>query len=86
MRVLERISKAFQNSYENAEMIGQTRTVLWQLEAEMKELPEHFSCLTREQFLIYVQSRLQKNIPNLPMDKRVECLEEAERLYRYLKH
>lgn len=90
MGVFDRITEVFQYSYESAEMIGQSRIVLAQLEAEIRELkqndPEKFASLSREQYLVYVQSRLQKSVPYLTNTRRLQNLQEAKEVYNSLKY
>lgn len=89
MGFFDHIAAAIKSSFEEAEMIGWTRSLIWQMEDELTLLrdtnPEKFATMTREQFVLFVQSMILDRGPRLTDERRLQCLKEAREIFGRVK-
>ncbi|MCW3489678.1 hypothetical protein [Dethiobacter alkaliphilus] len=89
MGLMDHVAAVFKSSSEDAEMIGETKSLIRHMEDELRFLsksdPQQFAALTREQYVIIVQSIILKKAPQLSNEKRMQCIAQARRLFDSIK-
>lgn len=78
MGLIDHVAAVFKSSSEDAEMIGETTSLIRHMEDELRFLskndPQQFAALTREQYVIIVQSIILKKHHSYPMKRECSVL------------